>query len=378
MTSTGTLRCRRLDALVADGTLPGYSVAVRDGADVLLAVAGTSEPDGAGRPVGADTAYRLASLSKPVAALLTAGLVAEGVLDPGDPVGRWLPELDGLAVLRRPDGPLADTEDQAVVMTVHHLLTMTSGLGIGTDATPLTRAMETAGVHPGPVGPTLTRAELLARFAALPLAFQPGAGWAYHSSTEVLGILLERAAGGLLPDLVAERVTGPLDAPSVSFDTPPPERRAPALFVEDGTWRPIEPDGPRPDALPTLAAGLWGAAPDVLRVLDELVGPATLPADAVAAARRPALTDVQRESAADFLPPGYSYGWQVSVATEDDPQGPRAGAVGWSGGTGTLGVADPAADRTSVLLTNRGLDGPSGAVAFEAFLADVRDLDGPR
>ena len=373
-----TLRTPRLDALVADGVLPGYSVAVRDGGDFLLAVAGSTEPDGAGTPVTTGTSYRLASLSKPVAALLAAGLVADGVLSAEDAVTRWVPELGGLQVLRHPEGPLDDTEPQAVAMTVHHLLTMTSGLGIGTSTTPLTRAMEAAGIHPGPVGPSLTRAEVLARLAALPLAFQPGAGWAYHSSTDVLSVVLERASGMLLPDLLRERLTGPLGTGSLSFEAPDPGLRAPALFVEDDVWRPIEPDGPRPDVLPTLSAGLWGSAPDVLRVLDELVRPTTLAPGDVEVVRRPALTDAQRESAADFLPPGYSYGWQVSVATEDDPQGPRAGSVGWMGGTGTLGIADPATDRTCVLLTNRGLDGPRGAVALEAFLGDVRDLDGPR
>ena len=71
------------------------------------------------------------------------------------------------------------------------------------------------------------------------------------------------------------------------------------------------------------------------------------------------------------MPEGYSFGHQVSVAVRDDPKGPRAGAAGWSGGTGTLGIADPAAERTVVLLTNRGLDGPLGTGALDACLADL-------
>ncbi|NHA67275.1 serine hydrolase domain-containing protein [Phycicoccus flavus] len=363
----------RLDALVADGTLPGFSVSVREGGTLLHAVGGTTEPDGSGRAVDEDTAYRLASLSKPVAALLAAGLVAEGLLSPEDPVARWLPELDRLTVLPAPDAPLEAAGPLRTTMTVAHLLTMTSGLGIGAEATPLSAAMAEAGVHPGPVGPRLSREEVLARLAALPLAFPPGAGWAYHTSTDVLGLVLERAAGARLPELLAARLTGPLDAPALGFDPPPADRRAAPFYSEDGAWHEIEPEGPATDALPTLSCGLWGTAADTRAVLDELVRPRTLAPEAVAAVRRPALTDRQRRSAGVFLPPGYSYGWQVSVALEDDAEGPRAGSVGWSGGTGTLGIADPAADRTSVLLTNRGLEGPRAVVAFTAFLADVHD-----
>ncbi|NHA67257.1 beta-lactamase family protein [Phycicoccus sp. CMS6Z-2] len=319
------------------------------------------------------------SLSKPVAALLAAGLVHEGLLDPDADVLRWVPELDGVRVLRRPDGPLDDTEPLAVPMTTRHLLTTTSGLGIRTTPTPLSRAMADAGVHPGLVGPRLSREELLARLAGLPLAFQPGAAWAYHTSTDVLGTVLERASGVELPELVAARVTGPLGTPSVSFDAPPPDRLAPAFWVDDeDAWYPVDPRDPDPSVLPTLASGLWGRADETLAVFDELARPRTPPPSAIEQIRVPALTDAQRTSAPDFLPPGYSYGWQVSVALEDDPRGPRRGAVGWMGGTGTWALVDPAADRSAVLLTNRGLDGPHGAPAVDAFLADVREAEPER
>ena len=74
-------------------------------------------------------------------------------------------------------------------------------------------------------------------------------------------------------------------------------------------------------------------------------------------------------SAGPFLPPGYSYGCQVSVALEDDPTGPRAGSFGWSGGSGCLAVADQRAARSGVLLTNRELGSPDGSPAFAPFLA---------
>ena len=187
----------------------------------------------------------------------------------------------------------------------------------------------------------------------------------------MLSVVLARASGVPLDRLLAERLTGPLDAPSLSFSTPDPQRRAPAYLDQGEGWEPIEPDGPADPAMLTLSCGLWGTATDTARVLGELVRPTVLPADAVEVVRTPALTAAQVEAARPFVPEGYSFGHQVSVATADDPQGPRAGSAGWSGGTGTLGIADPAADRTVVLLTNRGLDGPLGTGAFDAALADL-------
>lgn len=360
-----------LDRLVDSGELLGYSLAVhRPEGTTAVATRGVTDPDGS-RPVEPTTAYRLASLSKPVAALLAAGLLAEGVLTLDAPIRGWVPELDGVRVLRDPAGPLDDTEPLARPVTVHDLLTMTSGLGIRFDDTPLSRAMAQAGVHAGPVPPALDDVTFLARLGRLPLAFQPGGGWAYHTSTDVLSIVLARASGVPLDRLLADRLTGPLGLSSLSFTTPAPEHRAEAYASDGQGWAPLEADGPSDPRMLTLSCGLWGAACDTARVLGELVAPSCLPASAAQAVRTSALTPAQLESARPIVPEGYSYGHQVSVALRDDPRGPRAGSAGWSGGTGTLGVADPAAGRTVVLLTNRGLDGPLGTGALDAALADL-------
>ncbi len=74
-------------------------------------------------------------------------------------------------------------------------------------------------------------------------------------------------------------------------------------------------------------------------------------------------------SAGPFVPSGHSYGFQVSVAIDDDPAGPRRGSFGWTGGTGCIARADPGADRSGVLLTNREIDGSGSSPAFGPFLS---------
>jgi CubicO group peptidase (beta-lactamase class C family) len=360
-----------LDALVADGTIPGYAVALRRGDEVTGAAAGVADLE-TSRPFRADTAHRVASLSKPVAALVTMQQVEAGALSLDDPVTRWLPELADLRVLTAPDAPLSATEPLRRPVLVRHLLTMTSGFGVLRDETALSRAMAEAGIHPGPAPPARTTAEVLEVLATLPLAFQPGDGWAYHTSTDVLSVLLERAAGRGLDEVVDSGVREPLGLELLAFSAPEPAAVATGYDPEPDGMTPTEPWGLHaPPPFLTLSAGLFTTAPDYLRVLEELVRPTTVRPASTELIRTAHLDPAQVRAAGDFLPPRYSYGFQVSVAERDDPHGPRRGSFGWSGGSGCLAVADPAADRAGVLLTNRQLGGPEGSPAFGPFLATM-------
>ena len=62
----------------------------------------------------------------------------------------------------------------------------------------------------------------------MPLAFPPGEGWLYDTGIDLLGVLLARATGQPLSDLIAERVTGPLGMADTSFWTEDVDRLATA------------------------------------------------------------------------------------------------------------------------------------------------------
>ena len=102
--------------------------------------------------------------------------------------------------------------------------------------TPLQRAMMERGVYSGPLTLRMSGDEFVARLADLPLAFQPGEGWLYDTGINLLGVLLTRATGRPLSELVAERITGPLVMGSTSF----------GVAMSSG-WRP--PTGPRGSGL---------------------------------------------------------------------------------------------------------------------------------
>lgn len=159
-------------------------------------------------------------MTKAVTAVATLRLVEQGALALDDPVDRWLPELADRQLLREVDGSLADTEPARDPITVRHLLTCTSGYGMGAAESPLGRAMTASGVDAGPHPYGIGADEWLGRLAALPLAHQPGAGWRYHHSFSILGVLLARAVDRPLDEHLRADVLGPIGMPDTGFYVP--------------------------------------------------------------------------------------------------------------------------------------------------------------
>jgi CubicO group peptidase (beta-lactamase class C family) len=357
-----------LQAQVAGGRLPGFAAAVRHRGRVEVHTGGRLTLGGTD-PVRPDSLFRLASVSKPVAGALTLALVEDGVLGLDDPVARWLPELAEPRVLRRGGAELDDTVPADRPITVRHLLSSTPGFGGIWDGSPLAEAIGAAGIGPGPLPPELDHDEFLRRLGELPLAAQPGTRWLYHLSTDALSVLLARATGRPLHELLADRLTGPLGLRSTGFWACDPARLGAAYLPADGGFELLDPaDGvaARPPAFEGLAAGLVSTAPDVLAFLSALAdggGPVLGPAS-VAAMTTDTLTSGQRSEAADFLGPGRSWGMQVGVQVEPAAPWDQPGRWGWDGGTGTTAYVDPGQDLVAVLLTQR------GTFPGDPFLAD--------
>ncbi len=349
-----------LDAAVARGEPPGYVAVVRRGRQRVVLAAGVADLD-SGMPMRPDTVMRIASLSKPVGAVLTMQLVEAGVLALDDAIGRWLPELASPRVLSRPDAELDNVVDLEREVTVRDLLTNTAGFGVGREVTPLAAALAERGLGPGALPPTLPPDEVVARLSELPLGFQPGAGWLYHTCSEVLGVLLERASGRRLDALVHGGLGEPLGLADLDFFAHDVTRLATSYLVAESGVSVLDPQQGRFVAEPafrSLGAGLVCTAPEYLTVLDEIGSPSVLsPADA-ALIRAPALTEQQRRSAGDFLDPGYSYGLQVQVKTEPAGGPGGVGRFGWTGGTGVGAYADPRVDVSAVLFTQWAIDSP--------------------
>jgi len=113
---------------VGPDRVPGVVVLVACGDDVHVVALGSLSIDGPS--VRRDSLFGIASTTKPITGAVTMALVEEGLVSLDEPVGRLLPELASLRVLRRMDGPLDDTVAGRRQITVRDLLTFTGGFGM--------------------------------------------------------------------------------------------------------------------------------------------------------------------------------------------------------------------------------------------------------
>jgi CubicO group peptidase (beta-lactamase class C family) len=350
-----------LQAAVARGELPGYVAAVRYRGVAEVHAGGHLDLSRA-TAMRPGTVFRLASVSKLFAGVLTLALAEDGVLTLDDPVGRWLPELATPRVLAAPSAALDDTVPAERAITVRDLLTNTAGFGGLWDGSPLAGEYERRGIGPRPVPPAMDPAEFLRRLGELPLAAQPGERWLYHISAEALSVLLCRAAGRPLHQLLAERICAPLGLSATGFWASEPLPRC--YERADGGLRPwpMPPDAfTHPPLFEGLAGGLVSTAPDVLTFLGALAdgGAPLLTPGSVRELTTDALTPAQRASGLDLLGPGRGWGLQTAVDLAPAVPGASAGRWGWDGGTGTSAWVDPGRDLAAVLLTQRMMTGPA-------------------
>ena len=83
----------RLAAHTESGQVPGLAALVARGDDVHVELLGHAALDDLA-PLQRDAIFRIASLTKPIAAAGAMLLVDDGVLSPSDPVDPLLPELE--------------------------------------------------------------------------------------------------------------------------------------------------------------------------------------------------------------------------------------------------------------------------------------------
>ena len=351
---------RTLDRLLGAGELRGWVVGVADADGASVRVGGTRSPGGA--PMTPDTQVALSSCTKPIGGVLALRMVELGALALDEPVAPWLPELAEPRVLVGPEADLTATVPAERPITLRHLLTMTPGFGWVSEPGPLADALAREQVAPGPFCPPMSPDDFMSRLGSLPLADQPGTAWRYHTSSDVLAVLLARSTGSSVPELLTEHVLQPLAMSDTGY-TADATCLAPPLTPEEEGLRPVElPAGTfvDPPSFASLATGLVSTVPDQLTFLRSLVGgPTVLSPESLAALRAGTLTDEQRLTAAGFIEPGCDWGLTVEVRP--------GGRVGWAGGLGTIGYADPATGRAAFLATAVTVDSPATTTAFDHF-----------
>jgi len=202
-----------MQAAVDGEFIPGALLLVGNSEGVgVLETVGMQSPAGS-TPVNKDTLFRIYSMTKPIISVATLSMVEDGLIALNDPVSKYIPEFDNLRVIDQEDGNISSAKN---VMTVEDLLTHESGL-IQEIFSPNSTLGQMYGEN---IKGNMTARELAGTLGKLPVFFEPGSAWHYGHSTDVLGAVIEVAAGKPLDALLHERIFGPLGMDETTFFIP--------------------------------------------------------------------------------------------------------------------------------------------------------------
>ena len=325
---------QRMQEAVDGEFIPGALILVGNSDGVgLLETAGFQTSAGR-NPVNSQTIFRIYSMTKPIVSVAAMSLIEDGLLALDDPIEKYIPEFSNLQVIDRDSGEVRAARNS---ITVENLLTHESGLiqAIFSPDSELGKMYQ----RDFPDYSDITARDLAGRIGKLPVYFEPGSAWHYGHSTDVLGAVLEVAAGKALDQVLNERIFEPLGMDETSFYLPSDkaERIAEPNFGDMA-------DNTQVRAMLSGGGGLNSTTEDYVRFAEMLLrggeyrGTRIIEESTLDLMREKRIgSEVSRE----FFFYGETGDWGLGFhlqPTTEDPDGPHN--FGWRGIGGTLFLVD--------------------------------------
>ena len=259
------------------------------------------------------TKFRLGSITKQFTSMAVMQLQQQGKLKVQDPVCQYL-------------APCPDTWK---AITIHHLLTHTSGIPSYTNSPSYMATM----MVPKTVD------QMVAGFRDLPLEFEPGSQFKYDNSGYfLLGVLLEKVTGQPYARVLQDQIFTPLGMRDSGYDTTArilPMRAS--GYSRQGT---DITNAPYLDMVQPFAAGaLYSTVEDLLKWDQALYTDQLLLNDARSAMFTPFKSD-------------YAYGWQAPAPSPQTLGRKQLAHGGGINGFSTMIVRLPDENVTSIVLSN--------------------------
>ena len=349
-----------LKAQVDAGKIAGVSgLIVEKGKEVYFNSFGNAD---ANKPFDRKTIVRIYSMTKPVTGTALMQLYEKGLFQLDDPLSKYLPEYADVKVFTGVDKkgkPVLVAPNRPI--TVRDITRHTAGFASGGDTTILGKMVREADV----MNKNNTLAQMSQKLAKLPLAFHPGAQWAYGICVDVQAALVEKLSGTPFDQYVKTNILDPLKMNETRY-VPVDMNRFAALYQkqDDGTlnrvadsianafngqeW-PLKPGG----------FGLTSTVDDYMRFARMLVGQGTF--DGATILKPETVKLMATNQLADsvtqrmWLPSKGQVGFGIDFAVRMRPpvdEKEKAGVVGeffWDGAASTLFWVDPANELTAVL-----------------------------
>ena len=225
----------KMQGYVDDKNAPGFSTLIaRKGKVAHYETCGFRDVEKQ-LPVEKNTIFRIYSMSKPITSVALMMLYEHGKFQLSEPVGKYIPEFSQTKVFSHMGHLGLELVEQSTPMTIHHLLTHTSGLGYGWHYdSPVDETYRKSDFR----NPDHKLKEMIRGLADLPLRFQPGTAWHYSLATDVLGYLVQVIADMPFEVFLQERIFAPLGMVDTAFYVPVEKinRLAALYFHNQNDW----------------------------------------------------------------------------------------------------------------------------------------------
>lgn len=309
------------------------------------------------KPMETNSLFRLASMTKPIATLALLLLQEDGLLNMNDRLDTYLPAFANPQVLVKQDTllgvPILQTEAAKNPILLRHLLTHTAGF-----------ASQYGGTLGGLYEATYTNpyahdiAQFSEQLAKLPLSHEPGEGWIYGPSINVVGRVVEVVSGIPFQDFVQQRILDPLGMKSTKFFLKEEDAgRLTSLYAPDGKdgLRLVDPGNESSIKITgskvyfSGSGGLISSLEDYLTFCVMILNDGKYQGKQIAKAQTIALMKMDQVplniNAHYFdeggqLAEGFTFGYQI-VRKETSKTLKRKGTISWSGATGPIFFIDP-------------------------------------
>jgi CubicO group peptidase (beta-lactamase class C family) len=327
------------------------TLVARNGQVVWFEAQGLTDIE-AKKPMQKNATFRVFSMSKPICGVAILMLLEEGKVRLNDPVSKFIPEFRGSKVAvaqdRPANAPVSDPPKYYTIpatreITIQDLLTHVSGLASGGPAS----AYELRGLMD--VLGRGTLADMMPKFAASPLDFQPGSRWTYSplAGFDTLGRVVEVASGMSFDQFLKQRIFTPLGMKTTAFHPGDDgwSSVVTAYHRAEGTLRKAEnPNRLQSKTYFSGAGGLVSTAEEYAQFALMLSAGGQLNGKRLLSPKTVEL--MSSVFVPDTLPgraPGRGYGLSVEVVNDPVAAGRRVskGSFGWDGAYGTHFWVDP-------------------------------------
>ena len=325
-------------------------------------------------PLREDAIYRMYSNTKIVTSVALMMLYEEGLFDLDDPLAKFMPQFDGLSVLK-PDAQSAqDVVPAKQMILIRHILSHSAGFSYGfiEPESVIDQAYLQGGLNVL-ADSSIELEEFCDRVARLPLAYEPGTSWRYSVATDVCARLVEVLSGMAFDEFLQQRIFEPLGMPDTDFWVPPEKAsRFITQYSPTDLFDPMKPglvkvDDPvtgqynKKRALLSGGGGLVSTVADYVKFLQMIVGGGErqgvrlLKAATLELMRTNQLATGVSVAFPMWAMPGTTFGLGFALKESVQEQEPASalGEYHWGGMAGTHSWMAPNANITGFCLTQR-------------------------